>query len=145
MNLEDLKLNIAKDALVDSSELGNEAIRTPQLHSKYLCLHADFKLILCKQVNDLAILKLRKWKIFTGKASREELEQWGEDPNGLTLLKTDVEKFIEADPKVIESKLKIAVIEVKVKMVEEFLKVLNNRNFSIKSAIDLFKMTQGIV
>ena len=77
--------------------------------------------------------------------SREELEQWGEDPNGLTLLKTDVEKFIEADPKVIESKLKIAVIEVKVKMVEEFLKVLNKRNFSIKSAIDWFKMTQGII
>jgi hypothetical protein len=145
MNLEDLKLNIAKDASVDSSELGNEAIRTPQLHSKYLCLHADFKLLLCKGVNDLAILKLRKWKIFTGKASREELEEWGEDPNGLTLLKTDVEKFIESDPKVIELKLKIAVIEVKVKMVEEFLKVLNNRNFSIKSAIDWFKMTQGIV
>ena len=145
MNLEDLKLNISKDALVDSSELGNEAIKTPQLHSKYLCLHADFKLILCKQVNDLAILKLRKWKIFTGKASREELEAWGEDPNGLTLLKTDVEKFIEADPKVIELKSKVAVTEVKLRIVEDFLKSLNNRNFMIKSAIDWQKMMNGII
>jgi hypothetical protein len=60
-------------------------------------------------------------------------------------LKTDVEKFLEGDENLIKLKSKIAVQEVKVKMVEEFLKALNNRNFTIKSAIDWQKMMNGIV
>jgi hypothetical protein len=145
MNLEDLKNNITKDSLVDSTELGVEAIKIPQIHGKYLNLLSDFKLLLTKQQNDYAIQKLRKWKIITGKASQEELAQWKEEPFDLDLLKTDVEKFIEGDPKLIELKAKIAVSEIKVKMVEEFLKALNNRNFAIKSAIDWQKMMNGIV
>jgi hypothetical protein len=100
---------------------------------------------LAKQQNDLAILKLRKWKIYTGKASKEELEAWNEDPCDFTLLKSDVEQFVEADPKVIELKSKVAVTEVKLRIVEDFLKSLNNRNFMIKSAIDWQKMMNGII
>jgi len=145
MNLEDLKNNITKDSIVDDTELGKEAIRTPQLHGKYLNILSDLKLTLGKQVNDLAVLKLRLWKIYTGKASQEELQEWGEEASDLTLLKTDVERFIEADKKVIDLKAKVLLNETKVKMVEEFIKALNNRNFLIKSAIDWYKMSQGIV
>ena len=145
MNLEDLKNNITKDSIVDDTELGKEAIRTPQLHGKYLNILSDLKLTLGKQVNDLAVLKLRLWKIYTGKASQEELQEWGEEASDLTLLKTDVERFIEADKKVIDLKAKVLLNETKVKMVEEFIKALNNRNFLIKSAIDWYKMSQGII
>jgi hypothetical protein len=88
---------------------------------------------------------LRKWKIYTGKASEEELADWKEDPFELDILKTDVDKFMDADPKLIELKSKISVTEIKIKMVEEFLKALNNRNFAIKSAIEWNKMMNGIV
>ena len=117
MNLDNLKETITKDSQIDSTELGIESLKIPQIHSKYLNILADVKLLLTKQQNDLAILKLRKWKIYTGKASREELEQWGEEPSDLTLLKSDVEQFVEADSKVIELKSKFAVSEVKLKMV----------------------------
>jgi hypothetical protein len=63
----------------------------------------------------------------------------------LDILKTDVDKFMDADPKLIELKSKISVTEIKIKMVEEFLKALNNRNFAIKSAIEWNKMMNGIV
>lgn len=145
MNLDDLKASISKDSQMDSTELGVEALKIPQIHSKYLSILADVKLLLTKHQNELAIIKLRKWKIYTGKASKEELEAWGEEPSELTLLKSDVEQFIEADPKVIELKSKLAVTEVKHRMLEEFLKALNNRNFAIKSAIEWQKMMNGIV
>lgn len=145
MDLEELKNHITKDSQVDSTELGSEAIKIPQIHGKYLNLLSDFKLLLTKNQNDYAIQKLRKWKILTGKASKEELDAWGEEPFELDILKTDVDKFIEGDEKLIKLKSKIAVLEVKVKMVEEFLKALNNRNFTIKSAIDWQKMMNGIV
>jgi hypothetical protein len=145
MNLENLKELITKDSQIDSTELGIESLKIPQIHSKYLTILADVKLLLTKHQNDLAVLKLRKWKIYTGKASKEELESWGEEPSDLTLLKSDVEQFVEADPKVIELKSKLAVTEVKLKMVEEFIKSLNNRNFMIKSAIEWHKMMNGLV
>jgi hypothetical protein len=145
MNLENLKELITKDSQIDSTELGIESLKIPQIHSKYLTILSDVKLLLTKQQNDLAILKLRKWKIYTGKASKEELDVWKEEPSELTLLKSDVEQFVEADPKVIELKSKIAVSEVKLKMVEEFLRSLNNRNFNIKSAIEWHKMMNGVV
>jgi hypothetical protein len=145
MNLENLKELITKDSQIDSTELGIESLKIPQIHSKYLTILADVKLLLTKQQNDLAVLKLRKWKIYTGKASKEELETWGEEPSELTLLKSDVEQFVEADAKVIELKSKISVTEVKLKMVEEFIRSLNNRNFMIKSAIEWQKMMNGIV
>jgi len=145
MNLENLKELITKDSQIDSTELGIESLKIPQIHSKYLTILSDVKLLLTKQQNDLAILKLRKWKIYTGKASKEELDDWKEEPSELTLLKSDVEQFVEADPKVIELKSKIAVSEVKLKMVEEFLRALNNRNFNIKSAIEWHKMMNGVV
>jgi hypothetical protein len=144
MNLENLKELITKDSQIDSTELGIESLKIPQIHSKYLTILSDVKLLLTKQNNDLAILKLRKWKIYTGKASKEELEAWNEEPCDFTLLKSDVEQFIEADPKVIELKSKVAVTEVKLRIVEDFLKSLNNRNFMIKSAIDWQKMMNGI-
>lgn len=145
MNLDNLKELITKDSIVDSTELGIESLKIPQLHSKYLTILADVKLLLAKHQNDLAVLKLRKWKIYTGKASKEELNLWNEEPSELTLLKSDVEQFVEADPKVIELKSKIAVNEVKLKILEEFIRSLNNRNFMIKSAIEWHKMMNGIL
>ena len=145
MNLENLKEHITKDSIVDSTELGIEAIKIPQIHGKYINLLTDMKLLLTKQQQEYAILRLRKWKIYTGKASKEELEIWKEDPFELDILKTDVDKFMDADPQLTDLKLKIALSETKVKMVEEFLKSLNNRNFVIRSAIDWQKMMNGIV
>ena len=145
MNLEELKNSITKDSQIDSTELGIESLKIPQIHSKYLNMLTDLKLLLTKYQSDYAILRLRKWKIYTGKVSKEELDTWGEDPFDLDILKTDVDKFMDADPKLIELKAKISLAEIKIKTVEEFLKALNNRNFNIKSAIDWQKMMNGIV
>ncbi len=145
MNLEELKNSITKDSQIDSTELGNESLKIPQIHSKYLNMLTELRLLLSKLQHDFAILRLRKWKIYTGKASQEELESWGEEPFDLDILKTDVDKFMDADKSLIDLKLKISLNETKIKMIEEFLKSVNNRNFMIRSAIDWQKMMNGIV
>ena len=145
MNLEELKNSITKDSQIDSTELGNESLKIPQIHSKYLNMLTELRLLLSKLQHDFAILRLRKWKIYTGKASQEELESWGEEPFDLDILKTDVDKFMDADKTLIDLKLKISLNETKIKMIEEFLKAVNNRNFMIRSAIDWQKMMNGIV
>jgi len=144
MTLETLKSEIQKDSLIDSTELAKEALRTPTIHAKYLAIHADLKVAYQKLQNAFAIMRLRKWKIYSGKASKEELTEWGEEPFELDVLKTALDKFMDADPTLLKIKTDISDAEVKVKMVEDFLKVLSNRNYAIKSAIDWNKLVNGI-
>jgi hypothetical protein len=144
MNLETLKEEIKKDSLIDSTELSKEALRTPSIHGKYLAIHSDLKMELHKLKNALAIMKLRKWKLYTGKASKEELEEWEENPFELSIMKTDVDRFLDSDQTLLKIQMDVNIAEIKVKMVEDFLKVLTNRNFAIKSAIDWNKLVNGI-
>jgi hypothetical protein len=144
MNLETLKEELKKDSLIDSTELAKEALRTPAIHGKYLSIHADLRIEYQKLQNAFAIMKLRKWKIYSGKASKEELEQWQEDPFELDVLKTALDKFMDADPTLLKIKTDLNILEIKIKMVEDFLKVLSNRNYAIKSAIDWNKLVNGI-
>ena len=144
MNLETLKEEIKKDSLIDSTELSKESLRTPAIHGKYLAIHSDLKMDLYKLKNALAIMKLRKWKLYTGKASKEELEEWDEEPFELSIMKTDVDRFLDSDPTLLKIQMDVNIAEIKVKMVEDFLKVLTNRNFAIKSAIDWNKLINGI-
>jgi hypothetical protein len=144
MNLETLKEELKKDSLIDSTELAKEALRTPAIHGKYLSIHADLRIEYQKLQNAFAIMKLRKWKIYSGKASKEELEQWQEDPFELDVLKTALDKFMDADPTLLKIKTDLNILEIKIKIVEDFLKVLSNRNYAIKSAIDWNKLVNGI-
>jgi hypothetical protein len=41
MNLENLKELITKDSQIDSTELGIESLKIPQIHSKYLTILSD--------------------------------------------------------------------------------------------------------
>ena len=51
---------------------------------------------------------------------------------------------MDADPTLLKIKTDLNILEIKIKMVEDFLKVLSNRNYAIKSAIDWNKLVNGI-
>jgi hypothetical protein len=46
MNIERIKQMVEADLKIDGTELGDESIRTPQLHGKYLNIYHDESLIL---------------------------------------------------------------------------------------------------
>ena len=103
----------------------------------------DEKLKLAKSQSDFKIIKKKKWLYYTGKISEEELreEQW--EPFELSVLKTDIDKFLEADDDIqlISSKLKYA--EVVVEYLESVIKIINNRQWNIRAVIDWLKFTNG--
>lgn len=59
------------------------------------------------------------------------------------ILKVDAYKHIDAYPDVIQTKLKIALQSDKIDFVKDILKCIHNRNFMIKSAIDVKKFEAG--
>ena len=122
MNIEKLKEEVKKDLSIDKTDLASESIRIPQIHNKYLNFLMNDRLTLSKLETDLTKLRHRKWLYYTGKMSQEELDDLGWDSFDLTVLKTDIDRFINAD--------------------DDVMRAINNLNWNIRSAIDWMRMTE---
>ena len=142
MNLENLKEEVKKDLTIDKTDLASESIRIPQIHNKYLNFLMNDRLSLSKFDSDLVKLRHKKWLYYTGKMSQEELDELGWDPFDLTVLKTDIDKFVNADDDVILLQHKVVLLREKVNYLEGVMKAINNLNWNIRSAIDWMRMTE---
>lgn len=142
MNIEKLKEEVKKDLSIDKTDLASESIRIPQIHNKYLNFLMNDRLTLSKLETDLTKLRHRKWLYYTGKMSQEELNDLGWDSFDLTVLKTDIDRFINADDDVIHLQHKVALIKEKVSYLDGVMRAINNLNWNIRSAIDWMRMTE---
>jgi len=143
MTLDEIRKSVNNDLPMDKTELDVESMKTPQLHNKYLIFHSDEKLILGKMQSDLSVLKRDKWLYYTGKMSQEQLEERNWEPFDLTILKTDIDKFLDSDEDIIRLSNKILLQKEKVNYLENVIKIINNRQWSIRSTIDWLKFTNG--
>mgnify|MGYP003111140368 CR=1 FL=1 len=143
MRFDDIKRMIEDDIVIDPTELDKEALKTPQLHGKYLNILTDEKLSLSKYRSDYKRLKRNKWLYYTGKLSEEELRDLNWEPFGLSILKSDIDKFLDSDEELIKIKDKIVFIEEKVNYLESTIKMISNRQWLIREAIDWVKFTHG--
>ena len=143
MNLTDIREMAAKDMKMDETVLDIESMKTPQLQNKYLILFTDEKLALGKLKSDMSIIKKKKWLYYTGKLSKEELDFLGWEPFDLNILKTDIDKFLDSDEDIILIKNKILLQQEKVDYLEHIIKIINNRQWYIRSAIDWLKFTNA--
>jgi hypothetical protein len=132
------------DLNIDETELATESLKIPQIHNRYIVILSDEKIILSRFKTDLKRLIRQKWLYYTGKISKEQLDDLGWEPFNLTILKTDLDKFIESDDDIITLVNSICVQEQKVSYLEEVIKNINGRQWMIKCAIEWMKFTNGV-
>ena len=63
----------------------------------------------------------------------------------LKVLRQDVDKYIKSDSDVNKLEQKVTYIETTVDYLEKTLKIISNRTFTIKNAIDWRKFTSGVI
>lgn len=143
MKLEDIYEHWNEDSKIKPTELHTESLRTPQLHSKYIQFHNNERKILKKLRLDMKQLYLAKYEYYTGMMDIDDIRERGWEPVQKKILKSDADKYIEADKEVIDLELRIVIAEEKVEALDSILKTLNNRGFAIKNAIDFMKFTHG--
>lgn len=143
MKLEDIQTLWEKDSNIDRTELGEESLRIPQLHSKYFKIFSAERLRL-KQLesSEKEMYKIR-YEYYMGTIDIETLRQYGWEPNPLKILRTDIPMHIDADPILREYRYKIDIQKEKVDFLESIIKHLPNRGFNIKSAIEWTKFQHG--
>lgn len=143
MKLDEIQLMWERDAQIDRTELGEESVRIPQLHSKYFRIFSQERLTLRKLESDYKQLYRDKYEWYNGNISEEKIRAHEWEPNPLKILRTDIPMYIEADELMQNQALKIEMQKEKVDFVESIIKSLTTRGFQIKSAIEWEKFKMG--
>ncbi len=147
MNIETILEMWKKDSVIDEMQLDEASRDSAKLHSKYLELYSIAKLRLKKLELEFKPLLRDKFLHYGGKLSKEELDEkgWEYDPlNGLTVLKGDLDKWYDADPKIQEHQIKIAMQQELVDTLKEIMDNVKWRHQNIKNMIEWRKFTSGI-
>ena len=144
MNLEEIQELWNRDREIDITELATESIRIPQIHDKYLKIYVDEKIKLRKLQLNLAKISKMKSDYYSGRMSQEELDRLEWQPFLVKVLKGEVNSYVESDDDIIKLKETIALMEEKINYIDSVIRMINNRGFQIKSAIDWIKYKDGI-
>jgi hypothetical protein len=143
MNFDELKQQVQEDLKIDSTELAIESVNTPQIHNKYLIFLKKHKEALAEDERTIRVMRKYKWLYYTGKLSKEELDRFKWEPFDLNILKTDVDRFIDADDDVIRLERQITEKKELVSYLDGVVKIVGNRQWNIRSAIEWIKFSHG--
>jgi hypothetical protein len=144
MNLSDIKKMAQDDVLIDNTNLDHESSIIPQQHNKYLSILSDEKLLYMKYESEMNILRRDKWLYYSGKLSEEKLKDYGWEPFELSLIRQDLDRFIESDMDIINLSMRMALQKEKIDYLESLVKLISNKIWSIRASIDWLKFTQGV-
>jgi hypothetical protein len=142
MDLEQLQLEADKDLKINDTELDLESLKTPQLHNKYMKHYTKFKLLLTRTEDELRTIKRDKWEYYTGKADPSVYQA---KPFDLKIMRTDIDKYLEADVDIQKLSQKVAYLITVVDFLDKTLRVIVNRTYTIKNAIEWRRFTSGAV
>ena len=144
--LSDIQEMWKKDCLIDDIELDASSLQVPILHAKYSEILSNQKLIQIRYENQLKDLQKDKWLWYTGKLSQEEIQEknWDYDPfNGLTILKSDYDKFFGADRDIQKAIEKLEYCKVVVEYLQDIVSQLTWRHQTIKNIIEWRRFMAG--
>ena len=142
MTFDELQQLAEKDLKINDTELDLESLKTPQLHNKYMKFHNQYTNLLKKTEQDRDRLLREIWEYYTGKADPSVYQV---KPFNIKLLKPDVDKYIKADEDMIKLEQKVTYVQSVVDYLDRTVKIISNRGFQIKNAIDWRKFTSGVI
>lgn len=143
MKLEDIFQIWREDSVIEKDELGDESLKISKLHQKYHEIYTNERLVLRKYEAQQKALKLEKYEFLTQGPTRETEEKGWILPDSGRVLKSEVNNYLDADSNIIEMNLKIGLQHEKIELLSSIIKLLMNRNFQIKNAIDFMKWQAG--
>ena len=142
MNLDKIQEMWQKDSVIAPDNLHDESLKIPQLHSKYYTVYNTITLLREKARTNYNTIRLERYNYYTGKA---EPEVYVEEPFPYKVREKDaIQRYMDADEKLIKVDLKIRYYDATLKFLEEIIKNVSNRTFQIKNAIEWNRFQAGM-
>ena len=142
INLEAIQEMWEKDAQIDRDNLHDESLNIPSLHAKYFELYNTIFLLRKKAEQQRKNIRHERYEYFSGKA---DPQVYIDKPFGKKIRDKDtMQKYLDADEKLSNTSLKIDYYDTMLVYIESILKVIQNRTFQIKNAIEFMRFNSGL-
>ena len=142
ITLDKLQEMWEKDAKIDPDNLHTESLNIPSLHAKYFELYNTIFLLRKKADQQRKNIRHERYEYFSGKS---DPDVYIKDPFPKKIRDKDtMQKYLDADQKLSTSSLKIEYYDTMLTYIESILKVIQNRTFQIKNAIEFMRFNSGL-
>ena len=142
-DLETIQEMWEKDAKIDRDNLHDESLNIPSLHAKYFQIYNTIFLLRKKAEQQRKNIRHERYEYFSGKADPDVYIQ---NPFPKKIRDKDtMTKYLDADEKLSNASLKIEYYDTMLTYLESILKVIQNRTYQIKNAIEFMRFNAGMV
>jgi len=144
VTLDELLSMWETDSPVDVTNVQNELLKIPQLHSKYLSILITHNILAKKYATKYAELKKIKHLWYTGKLNNpRDLSKYNLEPMMETIHRTDLSLFLESDVELAELLLEKEIHDEISTACTAILKELNSRTWQLRTYLDSRKYLEG--
>ena len=131
-----------KDSQIDPDNLHTESLNIPTLHAKYYQIYNNIVLLKKKAEQQKRNIRHERYEYYTGKA---DPDVYLEDPFPKKIRdKETLQKYLDADEKLSTVCLKIDYYDTMLTYIESILKMIQNRTYQIKNAIEFMRFNAGL-
>ena len=142
ITLDKLQEMWEKDSKINPDELHTESLNIPSLHAKYFELYNTIFLLRKKADQQRKNIRHERYEYFSGKS---DPDVYIKDPFPKKIRDKDTkQKYLDADEKLSTSSLKIEYYDTMLTYIESILKVIQNRTYQIKNAIEFMRFNSGM-
>ena len=141
MNLDKIQEMWERDSHINPDNLHDESLKIPQLHSKYYTIYNTITLMREKARDSYNRIRLERYNYYTGKAPSEV---YAAEPFPYKVREKDaIQRHMDADEKLNTINMKIKYYDTTLKYLEEIIRIISNRTYQIKNAIEWNKFQAG--
>jgi hypothetical protein len=140
MKIDDIKTHLEKDKKIDQTQLDVESLKIPEQAVKYQQMAHDEALRLRFLEKEYNVARYNRWMYYMGKADPDVYDK---EPFDHKVLKSDINIFLESDLILNEIQDRIAAQTEKLKLVVDAGKIMQNKSFNIKNALEHQKFMGG--
>jgi len=131
-----------KDSQIDIDNLHTESLNIPVLHAKYFELYNTTILLRKKAEQQRRNIRHERYEYYSGKA---DPDVYLENPFPKKIRDKDtLQKYLDADERLSSISLKLDYYDTILNYIESILKVIQNRTYQIKNAIEFIRFTAGL-
>jgi len=131
-----------EDSKIDVDNLHTESLNIPSLHAKYFDIYNNLVLLKKKAEQQKKNIRHERYEYFTGKA---DPDVYVENPFPKKIRDKDtLQKYLDADERLSSVCLKVEYYDTMLNYLESILKVIQNRTYQIKNAIEFIRFTAGL-
>ena len=142
IDLDKIQSMWENDSKIDIDNLHTESLNISSLHAKYFDMYNNILLLKKKAEQQKRNIRHQKYEYYTGKA---DPDVYIENPFPKKIRDKDtLQKYLDADQSLSQASLKVEYYDVMLNYLQDILKMIHNRTYQIKNAIEYQRFASGL-